>query len=267
MAGARFYLLAALSSMLFLASCSPSPGRTPPTAATKPVPVATATTPPATPLNTPSPPSAPEAIAKVRDSTEMSKSAAPFKQEVDWKAEWVQDRWWVAGLFESPWGVRFVADATIWDGRVYAYVNYSMRPKREWVEARAKEWQLEHLYARLTPQDALERVKQTDSVRRALQEVKIQDSVADLLEDTALGVSWRFAFYITRKDARQAVLVVEGLGEKGVKEGSYGSGEDYERSYGFGNAAKALWDVPLHQLDWVRQLAKERGWVKASNLP
>lgn len=209
----------------------------------------------------PNPLTTEEAIAMVRASPEMSKAVAPFKQELDWKAEWAENRWWVIGLFESPWDVKFVSDATILDGRVYAYIDYSTRPKREWVEAQAEEWRLQNLYTRLTVAEALARVKESGDVRYALRDDTIVDSVAELVEDSAISQAWRFAFYVLRVNGDYAVLVVEGYGGKGAKEGNYAS------DYGFGNATEVYREIPLYLLDWVRQLARDRDWEKAVNLP
>lgn len=72
----------------------------------------------------PDPPTAEDAIALVRASREVSSAVTPYRRELDWLAEWRGDRWWVVGAFESPWGVRFVTDAALRDGRVYAYISY-----------------------------------------------------------------------------------------------------------------------------------------------
>jgi len=213
------------------------------------------------PTVTPNPPTAQEAIAMVRASPEMSRAVAPFKRELDWKAEWVEDRWWVIGLFESPWGVKFVSDATIWDGRIYAYIDYGQRPEREWVEGKAREWGLQHLYTRLMPDEALARVKESGDVRYALRDATVVDEVAELVEDSAISQAWRFAFYVLRVNGDYAVLVVEGYGGKGAEEGNYVG------DYGFGNATKVYEEVPLHLLDWVRAIVKTHSWDKAVNLP
>ena len=190
----------------------------------------------------------------------MSDAVAPFKQEVEWKAEWVADRWYVVGLFESPWGVKFVSDATIWDGKVYAYIDYGMRPKYEWVEVKAKEWQLQSLYTRLTPSEALARVKKSEAVSWATRDTKIVDEVAELVEDNAIFLTWRFAFYVLHGDGRYSILVVDGTRGKGAEEGNYVS------EYGFGNATEAYYEIPLHLSDWARAVVKARGWEKVANL-
>jgi len=213
---------------------------------------------------TPYPPTAQEAIAMVKSSPDMSEYVAPFKQELDWKAEWVDDRWYVVGLFESPWGVRFVRDAIILDGRVYAYAPgfYEMRPPYEWVVSKAHEWGLTTLYTRLTPEIAIEQVKKSEDVRYALQDVEVLDAVAKLVEDNAEAQQWCFAFYVQRKDGSRAVLVVGGgLGTIGAKEGNY------INEYGFGDATKAYWEIPLNLTDWVRSVVKDRYWKNVANLP
>jgi len=211
---------------------------------------------------TPYPPTAQEAIAMVKSSPEMSMDVTPFKQELDWKAEWVKDRWYVVGLFESPWGVRFVRDATILDGRVYAFTLYKMRPPYEWVVSKAHEWGLTTLYTRLTPEIAIEQVKKSEDVRYALQDVEVLDAVAKLVEDNAEAQQWCFAFYVQRKDGSRAVLVVGGgLGTIGAEEGNY------INEYGFGDATKAYWEIPLNLADWVRSVVKDRDWENVANLP
>lgn len=102
------------------------------------------------------------------------------------------------------------------------------------MESKAAAWGLPTLYTRLTPAEALARVREADSVRAALRDATVLDGAAQLLEDTARTVQWRFAFYVTRRDGRTYVLAVDGLGQNGAQEGNYSGG------YGFGNAARAL---------------------------
>jgi hypothetical protein len=77
----------------------------------------------------PDPPTAEEAIEKVEKSRNFSFRIEPYKRVLDWKAEfitymeiqppllilpsskediWVCGKWFVLGLFESPWEVKFV---------------------------------------------------------------------------------------------------------------------------------------------------------------
>jgi hypothetical protein len=202
-----------------------------------------------------------DAIAQVRESEEMANAAHPYAKELDWYAEQHSDRWWIIGLFESPWGVRFIRDAAIWDGRVYAYTSYSVRPSEEWVISKARErWGLTTFYTRLTPEMAIARVKESEAVRHALQDAQVLDAVAELIEDNAVSQQWRFAFYVQRADGTKAVLVVGGLGTVGAEEGNY------VNNYGFGNATEAYWDIPLNFADWVRELTKLHNWTEAKNV-
>jgi hypothetical protein len=202
-----------------------------------------------------------DAITMVRNSQDMADAAQPYAKELDWYAEQQGDKWWAVGLFESPWGVQFVQDATIWDGRVYAYVSYSMRPPHDWVISKTHErWGLTTFYTRLMPEVAIERVKESDAVGDALQGATVLDAVAELIEDNAVTQQWRFAFYVQQKNGSKAVLIVGGLGTVGAEEGEYSDG------YGFGNATKAYWDIPLNFVDWVRNLVKLRGWTEAMNV-
>ena len=246
-----------LATLLVLGACTLASA---PATEETPMPASQETAPTREPTVIPNPPTAEEAIAMVRASPEMSKAVVPFEQELDWRAEWVEDRWWVVGLFESPWGVKFVSDATIWNGKIYAYIDYSMRPEHEWVKTKAEELGLPHLYTRLNPNEALARVKESGDVRYALRNVTVVDEVAELVEDTALSVAWRFSFYVMYGDGHHEILIVEGFGGKGAKEGKYTS------DYGFGNATEIYWEIPLHLMDWIRSVAKNRDWEKAANL-
>ena len=120
---------------------------------------------------------------------------------------------------------------------------------------------LQHLYTRLTSNEALARVKESEDVRYALRDVTVVDEVAKLLEDTALSVTWRFAFYVMYGDGHYEILMVEGFGGKGAEEGKYVS------DYGFGNAIEVYREIPLYLVDWVRQLVMDRDWQRVVNLP
>lgn len=274
--GPNMVLLAAVGLVIVLVLCSiiaklgPPPSTmllTTPTApltgvsaavVTKPAPgdATPAAQPTVSPTALPNPLTAQEAIATVRASPDMSKAAAPFKQETGWTAEWIGDRWYVLGVFESPWGARFVTDATLQQGKVYAYIDYGQRPKREWIEAKARGWGLQHLYTRFTSDEALARSGGNEYIRSILPGAKVVDAVAELVEDRPGSITWRFAFYSQRADGQYEVLVMDG-----AREGNYFGGQ-----YGFGSTGTWQREIPLHLVDWVRRLAKDRGWEKASNL-
>ena len=202
-----------------------------------------------------------DAIATVRHSDDMARDAEPYAREVDWYAEQRDDQWWVIGLFESPWGVQFVRDAAIWEGRVYAHINRGARPTHEWVISRARErWNLTTYYTRLTPEAAIDKVQVSEPVRDALKGVQVVDSSAGLIEDNAVTQQWRFAFYVEWPGGSKAVVVVGGLGADGAEEGNYMDG------YGFGNATETYWKIPLNFVDWVRDVANRRGWTEATNV-
>lgn len=198
----------------------------------------------------------------------MTDAARPFRRDLDWRAEWTGERWFVLGLFESEWGVKFVQDATIENAVVYAYIDYGQRPPADWVKKHAIDWNLETLYTRLTMAEAIARVRTADSVRSSLCESRsscstvsrLIDSFGELIEDRARSQQWRFAFYVRRADGTHSIVVVGGLSTVGVEEGDYNSG------YGFGNAARAHTEIPLNFVDWARQVAVVRKWDKATNL-
>jgi hypothetical protein len=229
------------------------------------------------------PPTKEKAIAMVRTDPKMSQAVGPLKHELDWKAEWVEDRWYVIGLFESSWGAKFVRHATIFEGEVYVSgYEYSREftPPNDWVISKAKkEWDLKTLYTRLTPETAIELVKRNEKVsytlkeeikeekvfglpRTILKDKPILDAVAELIRDDIEVQEWRFAFYVQQKDGSKAILIVIGLGGRGAIEGQYADG------YGFGETIEVYWhwNAPLYLRDWIDKIAKERGWEEISNL-
>jgi hypothetical protein len=210
----------------------------------------------ARPAAKPWPKTARAAIALVRADPDTSREASPFKREITWIAEWHRDRWWVIGLFESNWGVRFVVDATISHHHVYTYIEYISRPSRKWVLAKARRWHLATLYTRLTSTQAIEFAKTSIGLAPRY---TIVDAAAKLARDTASSVGWYFVFYVTTQDGRKLVLAVTGLGGRPAEEGEYTSG------YGFGSQPQLQDSVPLNLSDWVRSVVKARGW-QPSNL-
>lgn len=138
----------------------------------------------------PRPATARKAIALVRSDPDTSKAASPYKRELGWVAEWRGDRWWLVGLFESSWGVRFVVDAAIIGGEVYTYIDYSSRPSRRWVQAKARRWRLNTLYTRLTPAAAIELAQQSLSFE--LRRYSVLDAAAKLTTDTGREQGWYF---------------------------------------------------------------------------
>jgi hypothetical protein len=201
-----------------------------------------------------------EAVLKVKHSDDFSKSVEPYAKELDWYGVGHEDKTWIIGLFESPWGVKFIRDASIWDDRVYAYTSRSTRPNSVWIKKVAKEkWNLETFFTKIPPDYALEVITRADKVRYALKKKTILDSYSELMADDSITQKWRFAFYVENPDGERSVLVVGGF-KDGVKEGKYQS------EYGFGNAADAFYDIPLKYQDWVHSIAVERNWTDATNL-
>lgn len=146
-------------------------------------------------------------------------------------------------------GAKFVADATVRDGQVYAY-SAASRPSRDWIITKQKGWGLEHLYTRLSPTKAIELVQKSSKVSSSLRGRTILDAVAELVVDQPGLVTWRFAFYLREASGQQVVAVV---GD--AKEGIF-FGEDY----GFGATGWVYSDIPLHLSDWVNKLVAERRW-------
>lgn len=245
------------------AAIATSPKATPPSAATPTI-EATAR-PEATPTAaalTPAPTAAPaidqdQAMALVRQSQAFSQQISPYERELTWTAEYQgDDKWWILGVFESPWGVQFVGDATVWEGRVYAYTSYGMRPDSEWVTAKADQIGLRSVYTRLTPQLAIDLVKEASSVTFAIRDHHELGWVGELHDDSSVEQEWWFLAYLEKPDGTRVVLPVHD-----AREGNYVSG------YGFGESPQADFEVPLFMTDWARQKAAEEEWLNISNLP
>jgi hypothetical protein len=184
----------------------------------------------------PIPRTAQKAIARVRAAPDTNSEASPFQQELAWAAQWRRDKWWVVGLFESPWGTRFVVDATLSGGKVYTYIDYSNRPAATWVRATAKRfWHLQTLYTRLTPEAAIS-IAQRDTIDTGT--YTVLDAAAKLARDTARQAAWYFAFYVQTQTGQRLVLVVSAGGGEPVEEGVYVDG------YGFGATPELQQTVP-----------------------
>jgi hypothetical protein len=228
-------------------SARASPSSTPPLVVLRPI-----------GKNKPSPRTARTAVARVRAAPDTSREASPFKRELAWAAQWRRDRWWLVGLFESPWGTRFVVDATLSRGKVYTYIAYADRPAAAWVHATAgRFWHVPTLYTRLTPDAAISLVRPTtiSSVRYT-----VLDAAAKLARDTAREVGWYFVFYVQDQSGQRLVLVVSRYGGEPVEEGLYTGG------YGFGSQPEVQTGIPLNLSDWVRSVVRARGWTP-SNAP
>jgi hypothetical protein len=207
----------------------------------------------------PRPATARLAIARVRAHRDTAAEASPYSHQIRWTAEWRGDRWWVLGLFESEWGVRFVVDAAIVAGRVYTYINYSGRPSRAWVREKARRWGVRTLYTRFTPVPAIKFAR--ESLDFELREYTVLDAAAKLAKDTAASVGWYFALHVQASDGRRLVLAVTGLGLAPAQEGKYTSG------YGFGAQPRLHEAVPLILADWIGATAKARGWQTSGPTP
>jgi hypothetical protein len=227
-------------------------------------PIPTATLPPTPPAAglTPAVTAAPaisqdQAIVLVRQSEEFSQQVSPYERELTWIAEYQgDDKWWILGVFESPWGAQFVGDATVWEGRVYAYTSYGMRPDPGWVTAKADQIGLRSLYTRLTPELAVDLVKRASSVAYAIRHHEELGWAGELRGDSSVGQEWWFLAYLEEPDGTRVVLAVHD-----AREGNYVSG------YGFGESPQGDFEVPLFMTDWASQKAAEMGWVNITNLP
>jgi hypothetical protein len=200
----------------------------------------------------PSPRTGAQAVSRVRSNPDTNQEASPFKTELAWVAQWRGSQWWVLGLFSSPWGTRFVVDASVIGGHVYAYVNYFLRPPLKWVRATAARWRLRTLYTRYTPAAAIQ-VAEKDTIYS--DHYKVLGAAAKLAVDTAQKAGWYFVFYANDlTTGANVVLAVTSFVGGPVEEGMYASG------YGFGSQPQLQSSIPLNLSDWVRALVRAHRW-------
>lgn len=233
-----FAFVAAVAALVAASMSATSPSAAPPRADTA--------------TRRPIPPTAQRAIRLVQTHRDTDREASPFRRELRWLAEWRGDRWWVLGLFESDWGVRFVVDAAIINGRVDAYINYGTRPRRRWIRKKVRRWRLRTLYTRLTPAAAVGLAR--ESLATKLRGYTVLDGAAKLARDSARSTAWYFVYYARTGDGRNVVLAVDGYGGRPVEERSYAAG------YGFGLEPQLHDTVPLPLRKWVQSVATRRGW-------
>jgi hypothetical protein len=191
---------------------------------------------------------------------------------------WGCGKWFVLGLFESPWEVKFVRSSTL-ESKCVKIEDYrsaeelkrqiKYRVKRgnwyelkkivleNWIKDKANEWGLKTLYTRFTPEKALEEAKKLCGSEIGRRGATLLDAVAELIHETELTYrepTWRVAFYV-QQGKEKAVFILDNAREGFSKFGVY------TINYG------AFYDkIPLYLADWVRKIAKERGWEEISNL-
>jgi hypothetical protein len=114
-------------------------------------------------------------------------------------------------------------------------------------------WHLATFYTRFTPAAAIS-VAEHDTTSPA--GYSVIDAAAKLAKDAAKQVGWYFALYVKdTASGNRLVVVVARFGGGPVEEGLYSDG------YGFGSQPELLKSVPLNLSDWVRTVAKARGWT------
>jgi hypothetical protein len=215
----------------------------------------------ATSKEEPWPRTAAQAIALVRANPRMNDQLTPFERVLGWYASWRGDRWWVVGLFKSPWSARFVGDASIIHHRVYAHLDYTERPSQKWVKAAARRshWHLHRFYTRFPNSKAIHAAEKGAGID-GTQPYTVLDAAAELVEDSPKKVAWYFAVYVQAPEGTKSVYTITGLGPGDpVVERIFADG------YGFGSQPTLDTTVPPELRRWVRSVSAARGW-QPSNL-
>jgi hypothetical protein len=202
-----------------------------------------------------------QALSMYESDPGTTDQASPYQCVLRWAAKWTGQAWWLVGEFVSPWGVHFVADASIAYGQVNpdlgGGVTYGgLGPSQNWVKAWAHAWGMTTLYTRLTPTDAIDLVQQG----AILPVGSTVLGVAAKLTADSPPAGWDFAFYLHEADGTDQVVVVAGLTGGPAVEDTYGAGY----GYGFGHEAQPETSIPLSLNNWVRSVVSARGWKPAN---
>lgn len=268
-------LTRAVAVAALIAACEAAPGAVagPPASHAPPVVVVQSL-----PGKNPLPASGRQAVALARARENVPRALArPYRAELGWVAQWQGDEWWLVGVFESDWGVRFVVRASV-RGR---HVEFGAGPTRQWVLANARP-SVTTLFARLTPAAA---VAQMQAEMLAVvppgpntypnfdpTNYTILDGAATLVRDEPEGGSWGsgpgwwFVYYARdHRTGQNVVLPVTGPGyDPPVPEGSVptsGGGSVYRLGdFWVRNDVEPA--VPALN-DWIDSVIAARGWQPA----
>jgi hypothetical protein len=192
--------------------------------------------------------------------------AEPYASEAGWTAQWRGHAWWLAGVFSSAWGKRFLVRATV----VGSHVRFGAGPGRKWILLHARPRLKNTLYTRLNPWSAALLLKaevlaspsQFDQHRYS-----ILAEAAELVRDSpptlGSGPAWYFVLYA--KDlatGKKVVLPVTSVSRSPLVETSYGAAERGTTAYGFEDF-DVLRKVPSKHpalARWIHRVVAKRGW-------
>ena len=216
---------------------------------------------------TPRPATARAAVAVVHANLDVAAVLAkPFADEGGWTAQWRGNAWWLAGVFKSAWGKRFVVRATV----VGSHVQFGAGPGRTWILAHVRPRLKQTIYTRLNPwsaalllkAEALASPAQFDQHRYS-----ILAEAAELVRDSPptldSGPAWYAVFYA--KDlatGKNVVLPVLSATSGPLVETNYDASEPGATAYGF-EGFDVLGKVPAKVPGlsaWIRRVVAKRSW-------
>jgi hypothetical protein len=196
--------------------------------------------------------------------------AGPYTVAAGWTAQWRGHAWWLAGVFRSPWGKRFVVRATV----VGSDVRFGVGPGKKWILAHAQPRLRHTVYTRLKPSDATALMKaemlaspsQFDATKYS-----ILDGAAELVRDSPptldSGPAWYFVYYA--KDlaiGKNVVLPVTSPTHAPLVETTYETSTAGDTAYGF-QGFDVLPKVPAKNAAlsrWIRGVVAKQGWHPAN---
>jgi hypothetical protein len=220
----------------------------------------------------PDPATAASAVALLHENLDVADAlAAPAVGDGNWTAQWRGHSWWLAGVFRSPWGRRFVVRAEVAGSRV----DFGAGPGRKWLLAHAHPRLRNTVFTRLNPWSAALLLKaellaspsQFDQHRYS-----ILTEAARLVRDSPpaldAGPAWSFVLYARDlASGKKVVLPVTSRAHGPLVETAYHDATTPgATAYGF-QGFDVLPKVPAKSVSlarWIRRVVATRGWHPAN---
>ena len=213
----------------------------------------------------PNPATAAAAVAVATANLDVAHALAdPYTSEGGWTAQWRGHAWWLAGVFRSPWGKRFVVRAAV----VGSHADFGAGPGRKWLLAHAQPRLKKTVYTRLNSWAAALLLRDELLASPAAfdpHRYSILAEAADLARDSPptldSGPAWYVVLYA--KDlvsGKKVVLPVTASSRGPLVETSYDDvSSPGATAYGF-QGFSVLRRVPSKLSGWIRWVAGKRGW-------
>jgi hypothetical protein len=214
---------------------------------------------------TPHPGTAKAALAVVHANLDVADLLAePYYNESGWTAQWRGHEWWLAGVYRSDWGKRFVVRAAVKGNNV----QLDSGPSTRWIRKHASPRLIRTVYTRLKPWSAASLLKSEllagPVSRFDLRKYSILAGSAELARDIpstlGSGPAWYFVYFT--KDlatGKNVVLPVVSSSGGPLDETTYDSSTPGSTAYGF-QSFRLLPSVPAGLSGWIRSVVAKRGW-------